>query len=219
MKIHKAGYGVILVALMIMSVIIFSLIFLNSHIIVLYSVGTVFFLLLAFIIRFFRSPIRNINFNENQVIASADGTIVAIEEVMEDEFIKDKCIQVSIFMSIWNVHINWLPVQGTVIHTRHCSGKYMKAWLPKSSHENERALIIIESINSGKILVKQIAGALARRIITYAKENDIVEVGNQLGFIRFGSRVDVLIPVGSNIKVKLNDRVVGGESLIAELPK
>ena len=156
MKIHKAGYGVIFVALLIMAGITFSLIYFNSHSIILYSIGIVFFLLVLFIIRFFRSPKRNINFSENDVMASADGTIVAIEEVFEDEFIKDKCIQISIFMSIWNVHINWLPVLGTVIHTRHCSGKYMAAWLPKASTENERSVTLIETKSAGKILVKQI---------------------------------------------------------------
>lgn len=219
MKIHKAGFGVIFVALLIMAGVIFSLIFFNSHSIILNSIGIAFFLLLLFLIRFFRFPKRNINFSKNDVMASADGTIVAIEEVFEDEFIKDKCIQISIFMSIWNVHINWLPVLGKVLHTRHCSGKYMAAWLPKSSSENERAITIIESINSGKILVKQIAGALARRIITYAKEGDVVKAGDQLGFIRFGSRVDILIPVGSDVKVKLDEKVIGGITLLAVFPK
>ena len=219
MKIHKAGYSVIFVAIFIFAIVLFALVKLNSNIIVLYTVGSALFLLLAYIIRFFRSPNRTINIADNQVIASADGVVVAIEEIDEDEFIKKRCIQVSIFMSVWNVHINWLPVLGEVVHTQHCSGKYMAAWLPKSSHENERAITIIETVNSGKILVKQIAGALARRIITYATKGDVVTAGNQLGFIRFGSRVDVLIPVDSDIKVELNDKVTGGVTLLAELPK
>ena len=219
MKIHKAGYSVIFVAILIFAVIFFSLVAFNSHIIALYTIGFALVLLLAFVIRFFRSPNRTINIEDNHVIASADGVIVAIEEISEDEFINKKCIQVSIFMSVWNVHINWLPVLGKITHTCHYSGKYMAAWLPKSSHENERAITIIETINSGKILVKQIAGAIARRIITYTKEGDVVEAGNQLGFIRFGSRVDVLLPVDSKIRVKIDEKVIGGITLLAELPK
>jgi phosphatidylserine decarboxylase len=122
-------------------------------------------------------------------------------------------------MSVWNVHINWLPVLGKVVQALHFNGRYMAAWLPKSSNENERSVVVIETKNSGKILVKQIAGAVARRIITYAKPNDEIKAGDQLGFIRFGSRVDVLLPLGSEIKVSLNDKVTGGKTLLALLPK
>jgi len=217
MKIHKAGFSVILVFLLIIFTVIFSLKLLISNVAIIYIVGGALLILLMFIIRFFRLPKRNIDFSDTQIVASADGTIVAIEEVEEHEFINKKCIQISIFMSIWNVHVNWLPVLGRIVHTRHCDGRYMAAWLPKSSDENERSLTVIETVNFGTVLVKQIAGALARRIVTYAKEGDEVKVGTQLGFIRFGSRVDLLIPLEANVRVKLNDKVIGGETLLADI--
>lgn len=219
MRIHKAGFGVILVAILIIALVVTVLVAINANPVVLYSIGTVLLLLLLFVLRFFRHPYRKIDIAENQVIAPADGKIVAIEEVSEDEFIKDKRIQISIFMSVWNVHINWLPVLGKVVQSLHFNGRYMAAWLPKSSNENERSIVVIETKNSGKILVKQIAGAVARRIITYAKPNDEIKAGDQLGFIRFGSRVDVLLPLDSEIKVSLNEIVIGGKTLLAVLPK
>lgn len=219
MKIHKAGIGVILVTVLLVTLILSLLALIRVNAIVFYSFSVVLGLLLLFVLRFFRNPTRKIEFDENQVIVPADGKVVAIEEVYEDEFIKDKRIQVSIFMSVWNVHINWLPTLGNVIQSIHFDGRYMAAWLPKSSTENERAVVVIETKNAGKILVKQIAGALARRIITYSKVNDTIKAGDQLGFIRFGSRVDVLLPLESTIKVKLDDKVKGGITLLAELPK
>ncbi len=218
MKIHKAGYDVILVYALIAISIVLLLIYFNVSRYILYPASIAFFILFSFIIRFFRSPKRNISISNNQVIAPADGKVVAVEEVDEKDFINEKRIQISIFMSIWDVHINWIPVLGKVLSTEHFSGRYMAAWLPKSSEENERQITLIESVNSGKILVRQIAGAIARRIITYVDKGEEIKIGKQLGFIRFGSRVDVLIPVNSDIKVKLNDKVKGGESLIAELP-
>ncbi len=217
MTIHKAGYSIILFVVFIIALVIIPLVFFKVPSIVLYITGSVFFILLLFFVWFFRSPNRKIKFTENQVVSPADGKVVAIEEVTENEFIKGKCIQVSIFMSVWNIHINWFPVLGKIVRSLHFNGKYMAAWLPKSSSENERSVTIIEHPKVGKIMVKQIAGAVARRIITYATENDSITVGNQLGFIRFGSRVDVLIPVNSIIKVKLNDKTVGGITLLAEL--
>ncbi|PKP11749.1 MAG: phosphatidylserine decarboxylase family protein [Bacteroidetes bacterium HGW-Bacteroidetes-4] len=219
MKIHKAGYSIILVAFLLFSSLIALLVYTNARAIVFYPLLTFFILLFAFVIRFFRKPKRNIQFNEKEVFAPADGTIVTIEEVEETEFIKEKCIQVSIFMSVWNVHINWFPVIGKIIQLLHFDGRYMAAWLPKSSHENERSVVVIETVNSGKILVKQIAGALARRIITYAKPNDACQAGQELGFIRFGSRVDILLPLGSTIHVNLDQKVTGGLTKIADLPK
>ncbi len=218
MKIHKAGIGVILVAVLLFSLIVVLLLALKVHPIVINVVGIVLSLLLLFVFRFFRKPMRKIKIGDNEVIAPADGKVVAIEEIYEDEFIKGKRIQVSIFMSVWNVHINWLPVLGKVVQSLHFSGRYMAAWLPKSSSENERSVVVIETKNAGKILVKQIAGAVARRIITYAKTDDIIYEGKELGFIRFGSRVDLLLPLNSSIKINLNDKVVGGKTLIAELP-
>ena len=219
MRIHKAGIEVILVAIVLFLLIIGLLIIIQVNPIVLYSTSTSLSILLLFILTFFRNPKREITINENQVIAPADGKVVVIEEVFEDEYIKNSCIQISIFMSVWNVHINWQPVLGKVLESIHFNGRYMAAWLPKASTENERSITIIETKLAGKILVKQIAGAVARRIITYANQNDSISAGDQLGFIRFGSRVDVLIPADSNIIVSLNDKVTGGKTLLAEFSK
>ncbi|MDA3891457.1 MAG: phosphatidylserine decarboxylase family protein [Salinivirgaceae bacterium] len=217
MRIHKAGIGVILVTLLLCAAIVTVLVLLSTPLMVLYSIGIVLCLLSLFVLRFFRNPKRKITITEKQVIAPADGKVVAIEEIVEDQFLNDKRIQVSIFMSVWNVHINWLPVLGKVVQALHYNGRYMAAWLPKSSAENERSVVVIETVNSGKIMVKQIAGAVARRIITYPKADTEIKAGDQLGFIRFGSRVDVLLPVDSKINVSLNDRVIGGKTLLAEL--
>jgi phosphatidylserine decarboxylase len=218
MKIHKAGFSVIAVAILIIAAILVVL-KLYASATLFYVTGFVLFCLLIFILRFFRLPNRTIQFDENQVISPADGTIVVIEEVDETEFIKEKRIQISIFMSVWNVHINWFPVIGKVVQSLHFNGNFMKARLPKSSHENERSVVVIETAHAGKILVKQIAGAVARRIITYAKPEQTSKAGDQLGFIRFGSRVDVLLPLGSKINVRLNEKVTGGITLLADLPK
>ncbi|HAN00908.1 MAG TPA: phosphatidylserine decarboxylase family protein [Marinilabiliales bacterium] len=218
MRIHKAGFSVITVALLISGTLMTVLVLTKMPTWVLGGFGLIFFLLLAFIFRFFRFPNRKIEFDETMVVSPADGTIVAIEEVEENEFIKEKRIQISIFMSVWNVHINWYPVVGKILQSIHFDGKYMAAWLPKSSHENERSVVVIDTPKAGKILVKQIAGAVARRIITYAKPELECHAGDQLGFIRFGSRVDVLIPIGSEIKVQLNQKVTGGLTLLAKLP-
>lgn len=219
MKIHKAGYSIILVAFLLFASIIALLAYLKTTFFVLYPLAFVFFLLFVFVLRFFRKPNRKIIFNENEVFAPADGTIVTIEEVEENDFIKEKRLQISIFMSVWNVHINWFPVIGKVIQAIHFDGRYMAAWLPKSSHENERAVVVIETKKAGKIMVKQIAGALARRIITYAKPEQNCTSGQELGFIRFGSRVDVLIPVNSKIHITMNQKVTGGLTKIADLPQ
>lgn len=218
MRTHKAGFSVITVVILLFTVIMAVLVY-TASIAVINISGFIFIALLIFIFRFFRFPNRTIQFNQNQVISPADGTIVVIEEVEETEFIKEKRIQISIFMSVWNVHINWFPVIGTVIQSIHFNGRFMAARLPKSSHENERSVVVIETENAGKVMVKQIAGTVARRIITYAKPEQTIIAGDQLGFIRFGSRVDVLLPVGSKIHVNLNQKVTGGLTLLADLPQ
>jgi len=216
MRIHKAGFAVIAVTILLIFTILTPFVLLKAHPVVINSVGVILMILLLFVLRFFRNPYRKIEITANKIIAPADGKVVVIEEVNENEFIKDKRIQISIFMSVWNVHINWLPVLGKVIQSLHFDGRYMAAWLPKSSSENERAIVVIETLSKQKIVVKQIAGALARRIITYSKAGDEIKSGDQLGFIRFGSRVDILIPIDSKIKVNLNQKVTGGKTLLAE---
>ena len=153
------------------------------------------------------------------VIAPADGTIVAIEEVKENEILHKPCIQVSIFMSVFNVHANWFPVNGTVRHVSHHRGRFMAAYLPKSSVENERSTILITTQCGKDILTRQIAGAVARRIVTYAKEGESCHVDEHLGFIKFGSRVDVYIPLGSEVLVEMDQKVTGNQTPIARLEK
>jgi phosphatidylserine decarboxylase len=177
--------------------------------------STVLFFL---VLNFFRSPFRRFPFDsDGLIIAPADGTIVAIEEVMENEILHGKCIQISIFMSIFNVHANWFPVNGTVKHVSHNKGRFMAAYLPKSSIENERSTIVITTKNGVDILARQIAGAIARRIVTYAKEGEPCHVDDQMGFIKFGSRVDVYIPVECEVLIEMDQKVAGNQTPIARL--
>jgi len=216
MRIHKAGFSVILVCLILLVGLNTLIEYETSSSLTLSVSLIISSLIFLFVVRFFRHPARNIQFSEGQVMAPADGQIVVIEEVEEDEFIHEKRIQISIFMSVWNVHINWLPMLGEVRQVLHFDGNYKAAWLPKASHENERSIIVIKPGFSGVVLIRQIAGALARRIITYSKPGQLIKPGEQLGFIRFGSRVDVLLPLDFEIKVELNQKVKGGITLLAE---
>lgn len=180
------------------------------------SIFILSFLVLLLVISFFRIPSRKLTINENQIIAPADGKVVVIEETMDQEYFKDKRIQVSIFMSPLNVHVNRNPLSGEVIYNQYHPGKYLVAWHPKSSTENERHSVVIRKGNI-EILVKQIAGALAKRIVNYLEVGEKVEQGEELGFIKFGSRVDLLLPLGSKINVSLDEKVQGGVTVIANL--
>ena len=168
------------------------------------------------VLQFFRNPKRNTLLNANHIIAPADGKVVVIEEVVEHEFFKDKRIQVSIFMSPLNVHNNLYPIGGKVAYTKYHPGKFLVAWHPKASEENERTTVVVENNSFGKVLYRQIAGALAKRIVNYAKADDVVTQGSDSGFIKFGSRVDVFLPLDAKVKVTLNQKVKGGVSVIAE---
>ena len=174
-----------------------------------------FFIILVIIIQFFRNPSRSANTGDD-VLCPADGKIVAIEEVEETEYFHDKRIQISIFMSPLNVHINWLPMGGIVKYVKYHPGRYLVAWHPKSSTENEHTTIVVENEN-GAVLLRQIAGALARRICYYLNEGDQVHQGDEMGFIKFGSRVDVLLPPDSDIKVGIGDKVKGTQTVLAAL--
>ena len=174
-------------------------------------------ILAGIVIRFFRIPKRELVHNANQIIASADGTIVVVEKVFEPEVLNQECIQISTFMSPNNVHVNRYPVGGKVVYTNYHSGKYLIAKHPKSSTLNERTTICIETESGQKVVVRQIAGALARRIVCYAKEGEQVTQGAELGFIKFGSRVDLFIPLDSTVHVDLEDKVKGGLSILASL--
>ena len=179
-------------------------------------IGTliIFFL----IIQFFRNPKRNTIANDVHVLAPVDGKIVVIEEVFEKEYFNDQRLMVSVFMSPINVHVTRHPVSGKVKYSKYHPGKYLVAWHPKASEENERTTVVVENIKAGEILYRQIAGALAKRIINYAKVGEDVIQGTDSGFIKFGSRVDVFLPLGTELNVKLNQKVRGGLSVIAEIP-
>jgi phosphatidylserine decarboxylase len=172
---------------------------------------------LIIILQFFRNPSITPTLGDNLVISPADGKVVVIEEVEADEYFSDKRIQVSVFMSPFNVHVNRNPVGGLVKYFKYHQGKYLVAWHPKSSTENERTTTVIETPSKKEILFKQIAGALAKRIVWYVKEGQQVNQATEMGFIKFGSRVDLLLPLDSKIKVELNQKVKGGCTVIAEL--
>ncbi|WP_298237943.1 phosphatidylserine decarboxylase family protein [uncultured Algibacter sp.] len=171
---------------------------------------------LVLILQFFRNPKRHTAFNDKHVVSPVDGKVVVIEEVFEKEYFKDKRLQVSVFMSPLNVHVTRYPIGGHVIFSKYHPGKYLVAWHPKASEENERTTVVVENESYGKVLYRQIAGALAKRIVNYAKQNDKATQGDDSGFIKFGSRVDLFLPLGTKIKVQLNQKVKGGESVIAE---
>lgn len=175
-------------------------------------------LVFLFFMNFFRDPERVFEgFEDGMIVSPADGTIVVIEPTEEDEYLKEKRIQVSIFMSVFNVHANWIPTNGKIVYYTHNDGNFMMANLPKSSTENERSTVVIETPSKTQILVRQVAGALARRIVTYANLNDSCEVNNHLGFIKFGSRVDLYLPLDSEILVEMKQSVVGNQTVIAKL--
>ena len=178
-------------------------------------IGTV--LLFFLIVQFFRNPKRNTELNEAHVVAPVDGKVVVIEEVFEKEYFKDKRLMVSVFMSPINVHVTRHPIGGVVKYSKYHPGKYLVAWHPKASEENERTTVVVENEITGEILYRQIAGALAKRIVNYAKVGEEVVQGSDSGFIKFGSRVDVFLPLGTEVEVKLNQKVRGGISLIAKI--
>lgn len=220
MKVHKEGTGLLLTLFSCLFLLNLVLYHTNGKCPLFYSssfISVVFFLL---VLNFFRSPFRRFPFDsEGLVIAPADGTVVAIEEVKEHEILRKPCIQISIFMSVFNVHANWFPVNGTVRHVSHHKGRFMAAYLPKSSVENERSTILITTKCGKDILTRQIAGAVARRIVTYAREGDPCHVDEHLGFIKFGSRVDVYIPLESEVLVGMDQKVTGNQTPIARLEK
>ena len=212
---HKEGHKIIIFFLSatIIDIILLEYFFDDSLIITV--IQLLLLTLLVLILQFFRNPKRNTIINNDHILSPVDGKIVIIEKVFEKEFFKDERLQVSIFMSPLNVHVTRYPVCGKVIFSKYHPGKYLVAWHPKSSEKNERTTIVLDTKTFGNILYRQIAGALARRIVNYAKVDEIIKQGEDAGFIKFGSRVDLFLPIDSNIKVKLNDKVKGGESIIS----
>jgi phosphatidylserine decarboxylase len=220
MTVHKEGYTSI--ALCILFIFVLNAViqfYFPQAFVIKWIIYILSFALFVIILQFFRSPSIKISTDETQVLCPADGKVVVIEETVETEFLKDKRIQLSVFMSPINVHINRNPISGVVKYFKYNPGKYLVAWHPKSSTENERTTIAVENRAGVTVLFRQIAGALARRIVWYVKEGDVVEQGQQFGFIKFGSRVDVFLPLGTEIKVGLNEVVKGGKTVLAILPK
>lgn len=216
--LHKEGKGSVALASVIFAVIVALLLLCFG--IKVYTVVPCLLLLilLCCILYFFRDPHRDaISCNANELLSSADGKVVIIKEVEEDEFLKCRAVQVSVFMSLFNVHVNYYPSDGKVIYSKDHPGNYLVAWHPKSSVKNERTSIAIEHPNGSKFLIRQIAGYVARRIVCYAEEGSQVSKGEQLGFIKFGSRVDFFLPLGSEILVKKGDKVKACRTVIAKL--
>ena len=212
---HKEGFKIILYTALIL---VGSLLLIDNFIGIYWLQKSLMILILVFfilILQFFRDPKRNTNLNDDHVIAPADGKVVVIEEVIENEYFKGKKRQISIFMSPLNVHVTRYPISGLVNYSKYHPGKYLVAWHPKSSVDNERTTIVVENPSIGEILYRQIAGAVARRIVNYEQEGEHVIQGEDAGFIKFGSRIDIFVPLDMKIHVELDQKTQGGETIIA----
>ena len=212
---HKEGAKIIFVALFVTVVVALLADRLIDNTTLRFIIQLVAVAFLILILQFFRNPKRIVDITDTHVIAPVDGKVVVIEEVYEPEYFKDKRLQVSIFMSPINVHVTRYPLNGLIKFSKYHPGKYLVAWHPKASEENERTTIVIENNNFGEVLYRQIAGALARRIVNYAQNGMQVVQGTDAGFIKFGSRVDIFLPLGTEINVKLNQKAIGGKTIIA----
>ena len=217
MKIHREGYVIILIIFLLLAGLNALVFYLCSYNLLWFSIpfGLASFVFFCLIVWFFRNPNRTLTPDDNKIFAPADGKIVIIEEVEEIEYFRDKRIQVSIFMSPLNVHVNRYPVNGEVSYVKYHSGKYLVAWHPKSSLLNERSTVVIKTSSGHEILVRQIAGAVARRIVTYSKPGDKALQGSDFGFIKFGSRVDIFLPLNAKINVELEQISKGNQTVIA----
>jgi len=216
MTLHKEGYKTTIIAIVsfaILNYLNYKFIGGTTSHVILFITGVIAFM----VINFFRSPNRHFVIQDGAIIAPADGKVVVIEEVFEPEILKRQALQVSIFMSPLNVHINWYPVSGQIKFSTHQHGNHKRAYLPKSSTENERSSVLIETANGTPILARQIAGAMARRVVCYAEEGENVKQTEQMGFIKFGSRVDLFLPIGTQIDVKLKDKTTGGQTILGWL--
>ena len=212
---HREGGKIILIAT---TLTVAFLLLADTFIITIWlqkAIEITVLLFLLLILQFFRNPVRTVEINDNHIIAPVDGKVVVIEEVFEGEYFKDKRLQVSIFMSPINVHVTRYALNGKVKFSKYHPGKFLVAWHPKASEENERTTVVIENRVFGEVLYRQIAGALARRIVNYAEEGMQVIQGTDAGFIKFGSRVDLFLPLGTQINVKLNEKAIGGKTIIA----
>jgi phosphatidylserine decarboxylase len=215
-RFHKEGYKIIVIAFILS---ITGILLAEKFIEIIWVVKAIQIIILAFlfiVLQFFRNPKRATNLNENTIIAPVDGKVVVIEEVEEPEYFRDKRLQVSIFMSPINVHVTRYAMSGVVKYSKYHPGKYLVAWHPKASTENERTTIVLDNKVFGEVLYRQIAGALAKRIVNYAEEGTEVIQGTDAGFIKFGSRVDLYLPIGTELTIKLGDVVKGGTQVVAK---
>ena len=216
-KPHKEGVKIIFGST---AMVALFLILIDQFVTIEWLRVTLMLVVLAFyilILQFFRNPKRETPINPNHIISSVDGKVVVIEEVEENEYFKDKRRMISVFMSPLNVHVTRYPMSGRVVYSKYHPGKYLVAWHPKASEENERTTVVIENEQFGKVLYRQIAGALAKRIVNYAKEGDMAVQGADAGFIKFGSRVDIYLPLSAKVKVTLGQKVKGAIDIIAEV--
>ena len=220
MKIHREGTNILLILFAMLAMLNLAAWLVLRPVEIPIALSVISAVTYGFVFNFFRCPRRHYQgARQDMVISSVDGRVVVIEHTYEDEYIKGKAIQVSVFMSPLNVHANWFPADGTVEYVRHHKGRFLSAYLPKASTQNERSTIGIRTPNGQKITVRQVAGAMARRIVTYAQEGDHADIDDHLGFIKFGSRVDIYLPVDSKILVELGQVTRGGLTPLAELPQ
>jgi len=218
MGIHKEGYKILIFGFLILILInVLVSLFVRDMMLVKWILGIGSLILFVFLLFFFRLPARHLEPDPGHIYAPADGKVVVIEETEEPEYFKDKRLQVSIFMSPFNMHSNRYPVSGRIKYVQYHPGNYMVAWHPKSSELNERSTIVIETASGTEILIRQIAGAVARRIVTYARANQEVKQGDELGFIKFGSRVDIFLPLGTEIEIPILQQVKANKSIIAKI--
>lgn len=218
MSIHKEGYKILVVGFLILLLINFLAdIFISDKMIIKWGIGFCSIMIFIFLLFFFRLPSRDLEPDHGLIYAPADGKVVVIEETEEKEYFKDQRLQISIFMSPFNMHSNRYPVSGRIKYVAYHGGQKMVAWHPKSSELNERSTVVIETVGGIEILVRQIAGAVARRIVTYSKVNQDVKQGDELGFIKFGSRVDIFLPVGTEIEIPIYHEVRANKSIIAKI--
>lgn len=217
-RLHHEGKETLIVCGVVLALIILGSLWLIKVKWIAYLIIAVFAAIYCVMINFFRCPVRMFQGPTNKtVVAPADGKVVVIEEVDETEYFHDRRLMVSIFMSPVNVHANWIPCEGTIVKVGHQKGNYMAAYLPKASTENERSMVVIRTPHGEEVMARQIAGAMARRIVTYAEEGQECYIDDHMGFIKFGSRVDVYLPLGTDIHVKLNQKTVGDETVLATL--
>lgn len=217
-RLHQEGTHILITAAILLLILNLGLYWGIEYKIFFYIVALASLILYLLMVNFFRCPIRLFNQDtEKIVVAPADGKIVVIEEVEEHEYFHDRRLMISIFMGITNVHANWYPVDGEIKHVSHQNGRFLRAWLPKASTENERSTIVIETPEGHTVLARQIAGAVARRIVTYAEVGEECYIDEHMGFIKFGSRVDVYLPLGTEVCVRMGQKTVGNQTIIAKL--